>query len=156
MSYLYKTNHGPYWLPSIETQLNPTVMQHIVTSLRIQNTSVTAESGISLSMPGFMCRSMIIFLKCDVTRVFTPSPVTDSHIFLDPLPLERDILSGRPPRPKWTACTPVMRYLDVDYCQICVWSLEMISFFSKTELPLIVLVIPWSFELERFWVHRTP
>src|SRR6218665_1731587 len=81
-----------------ETQLNPTVTQHIVTSLRIQNTSVTAESEISLSLSGFMCRPMIkMFLKCDVTRVFPPLPsVTDRHTFFDPLPLEHDILSGRP------------------------------------------------------------
>jgi len=44
-----------------------------------------------------MCRPMIIFLKFDVTRVFTPPPsVTDRHTFLDPFPLERDKLSGRP------------------------------------------------------------
>ena len=28
--------------------------------------------------------------------IFTPSPVTNCHTFSDPLPLERDILYGRP------------------------------------------------------------
>ena len=66
--------------------MNPTVMQPVATSLRIQNTLVTAESEISLSMSGLMCSPMIKNgLKCDVTRVFTPlSPVTDRHTFLDP------------------------------------------------------------------------
>ena len=75
--------------------MNPTVMQPIATLLRTQNTLVTAESEISLSMSGFMCSPIIKnCLKCDVTRVFTPPPpVTDRHTFLDPL--ERDILSGR-------------------------------------------------------------
>jgi len=35
--------------------------------------------------------------KCDVTCSWTPSPVTNCHTFSDPLPLERDVLYGRPP-----------------------------------------------------------
>src|SRR6218665_715375 len=50
-------------------------MQPVVTSLRIQNKLITAESEISLSMSGFMSRPMIKkFKKCDITHVFTPSP----------------------------------------------------------------------------------
>jgi len=30
--------------------------------------------------------------------LFTPSPVTNCHTFSDPLPLERDVLYGRPHR----------------------------------------------------------
>jgi len=77
--------------------MNPTVMQHIVTYLRIQNTWVTAESEISLSMSGFMCRPMTKKFKVwRHTCLYPLFPVTDRHTFLDPLPLERDILSGRP------------------------------------------------------------
>src|SRR6218665_3674625 len=75
-------------IKSIETQLNPTVMQHIVTSLRIQNTSITAESEMS----GFMCRLMIKNILSVTSHVsLPPTPVTDRHTFLDPLPLERDM-----------------------------------------------------------------
>ena len=38
------------------------------------------------------------FLKHDVTCSWTPSPVTNCHTFSDPLPLERDVLYGRPLR----------------------------------------------------------
>ena len=35
--------------------------------------------------------------KCDVTcSLPSPPPVTDCHTFSDPLPLERDVLYGRP------------------------------------------------------------
>jgi len=78
-----------------DLQLNPTVMQHIVRSLRIQNTSVTAESEILLSMSGFMCRPMIKNFKCDVTRLYPSCPCHRPSHFLRHL-LERDILSGRP------------------------------------------------------------
>ena len=62
-------------------------MQHIVTSLRIQNTSVTAESEISLSMSGFMCRPMIKDFQSVTSHVsLPPLPVTDRHTFLDLLP----------------------------------------------------------------------
>ena len=32
----------------------------------------------------------------DVAHLVTPLPVTNCHTFLDPLPLERDVLYGRP------------------------------------------------------------
>src|SRR6218665_2726750 len=35
--------------------------------------------------------------KCDVTCSLPPPPVTNCHTFSDPLPLERDVLYGRPP-----------------------------------------------------------
>src|SRR6218665_3739888 len=42
----------------------------------------------------FRFRMYEIFLKCDVTCPWTPSPVTNCHTFPDPLPLplERDVL----------------------------------------------------------------
>src|SRR6218665_3723272 len=36
------------------------------------------------------------FKKCDVTCSWTPPPFTNCHTFWEPLPLERDVLYGRP------------------------------------------------------------
>ena len=58
--------------------MNPTVMQPIAIALRIQNTLVTAEREIALSMSGSMCSPMIKNYKCEVTRVFTPSPLSQT------------------------------------------------------------------------------
>jgi len=38
------------------------------------------------------------FYKRDVTCSWPPPPVTNCHTFSDPLPLERDVLYGRPLR----------------------------------------------------------
>ena len=34
--------------------------------------------------------------KCDITGSWFPPAVTNCHTFSDPLPLERDVLYGRP------------------------------------------------------------
>src|SRR6218665_2062222 len=58
-----------------------------------QNTSITTEN-ITFN---FRFHMYEFFLKCDVTCSWTPSPpVTNCHTFSDPLPLERDVLYGRP------------------------------------------------------------
>ena len=39
-----------------------------------------------------------------------PSPVTHCHTFLDPIPLERDILHGRPPSKHVTCIHKLIKY----------------------------------------------
>src|SRR6218665_753276 len=41
---------------------------------------------------------IIFFYKCDVTCSLPPPPATNCRTFSDPLPIERDVLYGRPHR----------------------------------------------------------
>ena len=54
--------------------------------------------------------------------LFTPSPVTNSHTFSDPLPLERDVLYGRP--------------LSSESCLVGPTLLSTSILFEKLRLPL--------------------
>jgi len=62
--------------------------------------------------------------------LYLPPPVTNCHTFSDPLPLERDILYGRP-----HSCH--RRKYDLQRRYLILWSLEMCSddFFLKHALP---------------------